>query len=165
MTLKPTKASFPAITLADTNSSQTTILDLKTAYATQTSLSTGPSAVKILFNKRPLAGDVKTLNEVLPTPFDAAEVEFGVMIIGSAVPSAPAEQATGSAPLSEQAAEKAPAASGQASQSTDSVMADGPGGTVLDDLFWSDLQAFLVQRTKSETEGARLTEVFRKAAA
>jgi len=152
----------------------TTILDLKTQYASQASLDM--SKVKLLYNKRP-ASDLKTLKELLPTP-TPSNVEFSVMVLGGAasgvstppvstptasspaveipdptsVPTKADRQA--SAPLSEKAEQIAEVASSTAQHAAEVLKSEQ---------FWLDLKDFLMQRLRDEQEGERLMSVFRTA--
>ncbi|KAF1953139.1 hypothetical protein CC80DRAFT_478098 [Byssothecium circinans] len=154
ITLKPMKPTTPTIPVPNISAAKTSIYDLKTSYATSTSL---PAAkIKILYKKKPVA-DSKTVAEVIGT--DAGdEVEFGVMVMGGAVPTpvtsppavAPTEAEKGL--VSGEKVEGGPAA-------------QGPSGkeVVAGDAFWDDLKGFLVQRIRDEKEGERLVGVFKGA--
>ena len=169
-------ASSPLV--LDNQEANTTILDLKTHFATQSQ--TELSKIKLLYNKRP-ASDLKTLRELLPDPTPTS-VELSVMVLGgastpsgitsppiastpTAAPSTPAVEVPDPtmrtkaeqqdpAPLSEKAemrAESAGTASGQAE-------------VLQSEQFWDDLKDFLVQRLRDEEAGERLLGVFRGAA-
>ncbi|GAB7342546.1 hypothetical protein MBLNU457_g0724t2 [Dothideomycetes sp. NU457] len=175
VTLKPMKGPSEAVTLSSQDAN-TTVLDLKTQYATQASLDI--SKVKLLYNKRP-ASDLKTLKELLPTPTPSS-VEFSVMVLGggsgasgistppvytpaasspaveipdpTSVPTKADRQAP--APLSEKAEQIAEAASSTAQHAA---------GVLKSEQFWLDLKDFLMQRLRDEQEGERLMGLFRSA--
>ena len=163
--------------ILDNQEANTTILDLKTHYATQSQ--SDVSKIKLLYNKRP-ASDLKTLQELLPDPTPSS-IELSVMVLGgsstpsgvtsppvstpTAVPSSPAveipdpTQPTRAdqqdpAPLSEKAEVKAESVG---------ATTGGAAEVVRSELFWSDLKDFLVQRLRDEEAGERLLGVFRAA--
>jgi hypothetical protein len=77
------KSSFPTVPLSDIDAAKTSIYDLKSQYATQSSL---PAAkIKILYKKKPVT-DSKTVAEVIGQDV-TGDVEFGVMIMGGATAS------------------------------------------------------------------------------
>ncbi|KAI8940720.1 hypothetical protein NX059_001986 [Plenodomus lindquistii] len=162
ITLKPMKPSTPTIPLSAIDPAKTSVFDLKQQYATQTSI---PAAkIKILYKKKPVT-DSKTVAEVVGA--DAAgEVEFGVMVMGGGV----ASPAVGGTPVQSPPAvapsesEKGLAGAGAATSSGGPAAA-GPSGkeVVATDEFWSDLNNFVLQRTKDEAESERLLGLFKKA--
>lgn len=149
------KKEHPTVPLSSITPSSTSIYDLKAAYASQTSI---PAVkIKILYNKKPVT-DSKTVGEVVGA--DAGtQVEFGVMVLGGAV----ASPATSSPVQSPPALAPSEHDKGLGSQ-TAAPAAQGPSGReVVDDVFWSDLKGFVVQRIRDEKEGERLVTMFRDA--
>ncbi|KAH9872863.1 hypothetical protein J1614_005257 [Plenodomus biglobosus] len=164
ITLKPMKPSTPTIALSNIEPSKTSVFDLKQQYATQSSI---PAAkIKILYKKKPVM-DSKTIAEVVGA--DAgSEVEFGVMVMGGGVASpvvggTPVQSPPAVAPSE---ADKGLAGVAAATNLTSSVpAAAGPSGkeVVATDEFWSDLNNFMLQRTKDQAESERLLGLFKKA--
>ncbi|KAH5832372.1 hypothetical protein HBI96_013270 [Parastagonospora nodorum] len=155
ISLKPMKPTHPTIPLTDISASKTSVFDLKSHYAAQSSIPA--SKIKILYKKKPVA-DSKTVSEVIGQ--DAAgEVEFGVMIMGGAV----ASPAAGTPVTSPPAVAPSEAEKGLAGEAA--PVAVGPSGkeVVATEEFWSDLKNFVMQRTKDEAEAESLTKVFRGA--
>ncbi|CAI6333686.1 unnamed protein product [Periconia digitata] len=155
ITLKPLKPNTPTIPLSNISPAKTSIYDLKTAYATATSL---PAAkIKILFKKKPLL-DSKTVAEVIGA--DAgSDVEFGVMVMGGAT-------ATGASSASSPVTSPPAVAPSEADKGLGGApVAQGPSGkeVVAGDEFWADLRGFVLQRIRDEKEGDRLMGVFREA--
>lgn len=154
ISLKPMKPTTPTISLTNIDPSKTSVFDLKSQYASQTSI---PAAkIKILYKKKPVT-DSKTVAEVIGQ--DAgADVEFGVMVMGGAVASPAATTPVASPP----AAAPSEADKGLASAGSAAV---GPSGkeVVATEEFWSDLNNFVLQRIRDEAEGQRLVGVFRSA--
>ncbi|KAH7386922.1 cell-cycle control medial ring component [Phaeosphaeria sp. MPI-PUGE-AT-0046c] len=158
ISLKPMKSSFPTVPLSSIDAAKTSIFDLKSQYATQSSI---PAAkIKILYKKKPVT-DSKTVADVIGQ--DAGgEVEFGVMIMGGAT----ASPAVGTPVTSPPAVAPSEAEKGLAGASTDGgPAAQGPSGkqVVATDEFWHDLKGFIMQRTRDETEAERLAKMFRGA--
>ncbi|KAF2128600.1 hypothetical protein P153DRAFT_342487 [Dothidotthia symphoricarpi CBS 119687] len=157
ITLKPLKPNTPTVPLPAVDAAKTSIFDLKTHYATSTSIPA--SKIKILYKKKPVQ-DSKTVAEVVGG--DAAgDVEFGVMVMGGAVAAGtsggggtPVQSPPASVPTE---SEKGLASGGAA--------AVGPSGKelVATDEFWGDLQNFVLQRIKDEAESERLVGVFKAA--
>ncbi|PVI02781.1 hypothetical protein DM02DRAFT_612756 [Periconia macrospinosa] len=164
ISLKPLKPSTPTIPLSNISAAKTSIYDLKTAYATATSLPAGK--IKILFKKKPV-GDSKTVAEVVGDADAGSEVEFGVMVMGGATAagvsssSSPVASPPAVAPTE---AEKGLGGGGAAGE-TSAPAAQGPSGkeVVASEAFWEDLHGFIVQRIRDEKEGGRLVGVFREA--
>lgn len=149
------------------------MLDLKNRYAAKSRLDV--AKIKVLLNKRPCS-DLKTIKDLLPDPTPAT-VDFTLMIMGTAqspaapstpaaaspaieipdptLKTAPAAASTDPAPFSERAEEYAETTSHTHDTSTEMLSSDE---------FWSDLQAFLVQRLRDEAQGERLVSLFRQAA-
>lgn len=159
ISLKPMKSTFPTVPLSNIEAAKTSIFDLKSQYATQSSI---PAAkIKILYKKKPVT-DSKTVGEVIGQ--DAGgEVEFGVMIMGGATasPAAAATPVTSPPAVAPSEADK-----GLAGASVDGgPAAQGPSGkeVVATEEFWSDLKGFIMQRTRDETEAERLAKIFRGA--
>jgi hypothetical protein len=155
------KPSTPTISLPTIDASKTSIYDLKSQYATQTSI---PAAkIKILYKKKPVT-DSKTVAEVIGQDV-SGEVEFGVMVMGGATAASPA---TGSTPVTSPPAVAPPseAEKGLAGASAEHApAAQGPSGkeVVATDEFWSDMKHFIMQRTRDEAEAERLAKIFKEA--
>lgn len=151
------KPTHPTVPVPSVTASSTSIFDLKTAYATQTSI---PAAkIKILYKKKPVT-DSKTVAEVVGS--DAgSEVEFGVMVLGGAV-ATPVQSPPAVAPVEEEKG----LASGSVAAAAENAgpAAQGPSGKdVVNEAFWEDLKGFVVQRIRDEKEGERLVGVFKSA--
>ncbi|KAF2854277.1 hypothetical protein T440DRAFT_442915 [Plenodomus tracheiphilus IPT5] len=162
ITLKPMKPSTPTISLSNVEPSKTSVFDLKQQYATQASV---PAAkIKILYKKKPIT-DSKTVAEVLGA--DAGgEVEFGVMVMGGGVASPAVGGTPAQSPPAVAPSEADKGLAGAATGSTSSgPAAAGPSGkeVVATEEFWSDLNNFVLQRTKDEVESERLLGIFKKA--
>ncbi|KAF2012813.1 hypothetical protein BU24DRAFT_443140 [Aaosphaeria arxii CBS 175.79] len=158
VSLKPMKSTFPSVSLPAVTPSQTSIFDLKSAYATQTSIPV--AKIKILYKKKP-ATDSKTVAEVVGQDV-GGEVEFSVMLMGGAVPTTPVQSPRAVAPPTE--GEKGLSAEVDAA-GAGGPAAQGPSGkeVVASEEFWGDLQSFVVQRIRDEGEGQRLVGVFKEA--
>jgi ubiquitin-like protein 4 len=154
ITLKSLKPSAPSITLSSINVSTTSIFDLKSQYASQTSLPT--SSLRILYNKRPCT-DSKTVADVLGSAVESSEkqIEFSVMVMGG---TAPATSAAAATPPTSTPGDKMDV-------DTDPPVAQGLSGeeVLKTDEFWRDLKGFLMQRIRDEKESERLFEVFKGA--
>ncbi|KAF2680220.1 hypothetical protein K458DRAFT_312325 [Lentithecium fluviatile CBS 122367] len=157
ITLKPLKPTSPIVPLSNIDPAKTSVYDLKSSYATSTSLPA--SKIKILYKKKPVT-DSKTVAEVIGS--DAGtEVEFGVMVMGSATaggtpvaspPAAvPSEAEKGLADAKYEGGGAVPAAQGLS------------GKEAVNDAFWEDLRGFVVQRIRDEKEGDRLVGIFKSA--
>ncbi|KAJ4987439.1 hypothetical protein SVAN01_07039 [Stagonosporopsis vannaccii] len=167
ISLKPMKPTTPTLPLSAVDPSKTSVYDLKSQYATSTGI---PAAkIKILYKKKPVT-DSKLVSEIVGAEA-AADVEFGVMVMGgatagSATPSAesPVESPAAAAP-SESDKGLAGAGAGANLGAPGGAAAVGPSGkdVVATDEFWGDLKNFVLQRIKDEQEGERLVGVFRKA--
>ncbi|KAK7184264.1 hypothetical protein PSPO01_09641 [Paraphaeosphaeria sporulosa] len=157
--LKPMKPPHPTVTKDAVAPAATSIYDLKSAYAAQTSIP--PAKIKILYKKKPVT-DSKTVAEVVGV--DAGtEVEFGVMVLGGAVAGGtPVQSPPAVAPGEE---EKGLAgAVDQGTSKTETPGAQGPSGqAVVNAEFWDDLKGFVVQRIRDEKEGDRMVGVFKSA--
>ena len=152
------KPSHPSVPLNSVDPTKTSIYDLKTHYASQSSISA--SKIKILYKKRPVP-DSKTVAEVIGQDV-TGDVEFGVMVMAGAA----ASPAAGTPVTSPPAAAPSEAEKGLGSGSADGgPAAQGPSGKeiVATEEFWSDLKNFVMQRTRDEAEAERLTGVFKGA--
>ncbi|ROW12885.1 hypothetical protein VPNG_04720 [Cytospora leucostoma] len=105
----------------------TSILDLKTAVSSETSIPT--DKIKVLHKKKPVS-DSKVLKDLLGDAETSAE--FSVMVIGGAAAAVPA----GSKAEENEPASVAQGVSGEAVLETDA--------------FWTDLRGFLLQRIRDE---------------
>ncbi|KAF2999404.1 hypothetical protein E8E13_006948 [Curvularia kusanoi] len=160
ISLKPMKPTTPTLPLPAIDPAKTSVYDLKSQYATSTSI---PAAkIKILYKKKPVT-DSKLVSEIIGA--DAgSDVEFGVMVMGGATAGASTPSAESPA---ESPAAVAPSETekGLAGATTSGAAAIGPSGkeVVATEEFWGDLKNFVFQRIKDEQEGERLVGVFRKA--
>ncbi|KAH8724822.1 cell-cycle control medial ring component [Phaeosphaeriaceae sp. PMI808] len=158
ISLKPMKPPHPTLTLATLDVNKTSIFDLKTQYASHTSIPA--PKIKILYKKKPIA-DSKTVAEVVGA--DAGlEVEFGVMVMGGAT-----AVVGGATPVASPAA-TTPSEGEKGLAGTEEVpapVAQGSSGkeVVATREFWGDLKNFVMQRTRDEVEAERLVGVFRRA--
>ncbi|KAI5365405.1 putative Ubiquitin-like domain-containing protein [Septoria linicola] len=173
-TLKPMKAG-DTVTLSDVTL-DTTIYDIKSQYAQQTSLQ--QDKIKLLLNKKPTA-DLKTLKDLGVE----GNVEFSIMIMGGsgatpraqspavsspsafAPPPAPATAESKGDPMDIDGKTGAPDSEAAANEAAEKEpSADTAAGILKTEEFWTDLQGFLSQRLRDEKEGQRLAGVFREAA-
>ncbi|OSS45306.1 hypothetical protein B5807_10333 [Epicoccum nigrum] len=158
ITLKPMKPTTPTLPLSSIDPAKTSVYDLKSSYASSTSI---PAAkIKILYKKKPVT-DSKLVSEIIGA--DAgAEVEFGVMVMGGATAGVASPSAESPA---ESPAAVAPSESEKGLAGTGAAAAVGPSGKelVATEEFWGDLKNFVFQRIKDEQEGERLVGVFKKA--
>lgn len=115
----------------------TSVLDLKTAVSTQSSIPI--DKIRILHKKKPV-GDAKVLKDLVSG--EETTLEFSVMVIGGA----------GSVKMEGDVLLTAP-------------VAQGPRGAEIlnTDEFWDDLKGFLTQRLKDQGEGEKIYGLFRKA--
>lgn len=113
----------------------TSLHDVKQAVSSQARIPA--DKIKLLVNKRPVQ-DTKILRDVLGIEDGAAvpkSIEFAVMVLGGAASVLPAE---------------------------DEKKAPVTGGPMpVDDSFWADLKAFLMQRLKDESLGTDMAETFK----
>ncbi|CAM1503912.1 Fc.00g015030.m01.CDS01 [Cosmosporella sp. VM-42] len=115
----------------------TSLLDLKTEVSSQTRIPI--QKMKLLHNKKPVP-DSKVLKDMLEET--QMNIEFTVMVIGGAAAIPPPEEPV-------QALAEAPAA-------------EPTGANALEtEEFWSDLQGFLSQRLKDQTQAEELSSLFR----
>ncbi|KAF2430424.1 hypothetical protein EJ08DRAFT_243133 [Tothia fuscella] len=142
ISLKNSKSPCSSLNM-ESQALTTSIYDLKAAYAAKSGGST--DKIKLLYNKKPTQ-DSKTLKDVLGEAAETAkEVEFSVMVMGggaAAVSSPPIET-----PQPEMAAPPAQGTTGKDVLKTNE--------------FWEDLQGFLQQRLRDESEAANLTTLFK----
>ena len=167
-TLKPMR-SGESVTLTDITL-DTSIHDLKTQYAQQTSQPL--DKVKLLLNRKP-AADLKTLKELGVHE----DVELTVMVMGGAsgTPAAtsPATEKTepplpAAVPLDRGAKMDIDTPAPQSEKAPVEVEGTKTTGMTTDGIletqeFWTDLQGFLAQRIRDESEGEKLAGVFRRA--
>ncbi|KAJ4379119.1 hypothetical protein N0V86_005162 [Didymella sp. IMI 355093] len=164
ITLKPMKPSTPTLPLSGIDASKTSVYDLKSQYASATSISA--SKIKILYKKKPVT-DSKLVSEIIGA--DAgADVEFGVMVMGGAAAATPSESPAASpaaAAPSESDKGLAGVDAGANTGAAGGAAAVGPSGkeVVATEEFWGDLKNFVLQRIKDEQEGERLVGVFKTA--
>jgi hypothetical protein len=142
------KPSSPVVPLSAINSATTSIFDLKQSYATATGIPV--AKIKILWKKKP-ATDSKTVAEIVGQDAGSS-VEFAVMVLGGATPTAPVASPPAVAPSESEKGLGGPAAQGASGKEV-----------VVTAEFWEDLKGFIVQRIRDESEGARLAGVFKAA--
>ncbi|KAJ5948058.1 hypothetical protein N7466_001073 [Penicillium verhagenii] len=159
ITIHVKSARNPVLEFSLPNSplSTTTVQDLRDAVGQRVTDAQGnPVAlekIKILCNKKPVAGTGKTVAEILEAEpsmlVGGKEVEFKVMIIGGAktIDLSEAQPATA------------------AHEGSVPKPAIGPSGAevVRTEAFWNDLQGYLEQRLKDKNEADRLSTLFRDA--
>ncbi|KAJ5765094.1 Cell-cycle control medial ring component [Penicillium odoratum] len=159
ITIHVKSARNPALEFSLPNSplSTTTVQDLKDAVRQRVTDAQGNAValdkIKILCNKKPVAGTGKTVAEILADEpgmlVGGKEVEFKVMIIGGAktIDVSEAQPAT------------------EAHQASPPKPAVGPSGleVVQTEAFWDDLQGYLEQRLKDMQEAKRLRVLFKDA--
>lgn len=125
----------------------------------------GIEKIKILLNKKPVPPSKRTVVDALDDkPGTVKEIEFGVMIMGGA-PDPPPQQPSASTAAS-QKAETAPMEGVEATRvSSEPVQPGAASGTAVLETtaFWDDLQGFLEQRIRDQSEAQRLRGVFEKA--
>lgn len=160
--MKPTTPTLP---LSAIDPSKTSVYDLKSQYASSTSI---PAAkIKILYKKKPVT-DSKLVSEIIGA--DAgSDVEFGVMVMGGAVGASTPSESPAASPAAAAPSESDKGLAGVDAAANTGVAggaaAVGPSGkeVVATEEFWGDLKNFVLQRIKDEHEGERLVGVFRKA--
>jgi hypothetical protein len=107
--------------------------------------------IKLLYNKKPTT-DSKTLKDLLGDAAESAkDIEFTVMVMGG-IPAGASPGIQSTEPSA--ASATTPVAEGSGSSGKDVLSEDG---------FWIDLQGFLQQRIRDETEATRLSSLFRSA--
>ncbi|KAK5046365.1 hypothetical protein LTR84_008166 [Exophiala bonariae] len=164
--LKSARNPNMTLTLPSLNPTTITIQSLKEQVQSYLG---GPSVVgidkiKILLNKKPVPPSRRTVVEALDDKLGTAkEIEFGVMIMGGA-PDPPPQQP--SATATRQAAEITPMEGVEATKVSSEPVQPGAasGAAVLETpAFWDDLQGFLEQRIRDQSEAQTLRGVFEKA--
>ncbi|KAL4939823.1 hypothetical protein BDV06DRAFT_224661 [Aspergillus oleicola] len=150
--------------------STTSIADLKDAVReriveTNSDNKVASEKIKILFKRKPVSGNAKTVSEVVSDAGEEAllggggSVEFGVMVMGGArVLDSPEGQSQGQV---EGQAERKVSEGGE----TTAKAAVGPSGEdVLQTVqFWDDLQGYLEQRLKDEDVARKMRGLFKGA--
>lgn len=133
----------PPLSLSlSSQSSATSIFELKTAVANHLGTEGGRvDNIRILYKKRPCS-DSKTVKDVLGNEPTGGEVEFSVMIIGSTTADSGAEGGNGSTPVAQ-------------GLSGDSVLAT--------EEFWLDLKGYLTQRLRDEEKAESVWRSFKQA--
>lgn len=135
ITLKSLRNPPLDITLKD-QPPTTSILDLKTAITSQTSIPV--DKIRVLYKKKPVP-DSKVLKELVGE--EETKVELSVMVLGGAAAKKDDEEVI----------------PGEVAQGAHGVE------TLESEEFWGDFKAFLVQRLRDEGEGEKVFGVFRKA--
>lgn len=154
------------LTLSGVNPATTTIQSLKEQVQSHLG---GPSVVgidkiKILLNKKPVPPSKRTVVDALDdkSPTATKEIEFGVMIMGGAPDPPPQQQ-------QQQQSTSAPPTPMEGVEATrvgsDPVQPGAvSGASVLESAaFWDDLQGFLEQRIRDQSEAEKLRALFEKA--
>ena len=169
MNLKPTKPGLSPLTVSGQELT-TSVFDLKSAYSKE--ISHPVDKIKILYSKKPVA-DTKTLRDILGDEAPSAkDVEFSVMVMGT--PGSGASQPTSQAQtpaavdIPEPTMADAPGseqAQNDAGKEKESLNVDSGAHEIETEEFWNDLKGFLVQRLRDESEGERISKVFRNAIA
>jgi hypothetical protein len=163
VSLKPLKGS-DQLHLAS-QSPNTTVLDIKSAYAEKFKLD--KTKIKVLLNKRPCT-DLKTLQDMLPDPLPE-QADFSIMLLAGA--SIPSSAACSLAPPATQFPEPQtlpldPAPGSEHAQAEAEALPhahDNAKQMLQSDEFWADVQDFLTQRLRDQSQGQRLATLFRKA--
>ncbi|KAI5211056.1 hypothetical protein AUEXF2481DRAFT_656600 [Aureobasidium subglaciale EXF-2481] len=166
VSLKPLKGS-DNLDLPN-QSINTTVLDLKAQYADKFSLD--KTKIKVLLNKRPCA-DLKTLKDILADPLPA-KADFSIMLLaGASTPSQASTPVPASPVVKPEESQKLPPDSAPLSEHAQAEAEalphahDNAAQMLKSDEFWADLKDFLVQRLRDESQGERLTRLFRQASA
>ncbi len=139
----------------------TSLLDVRSALAARTGVSA--AKLRLLYNKRP-AADSKALKDFVgdgdkgkssSSPDAPVTIELGVMVVGGAATVAAAHEA---------AAAAAAAATGtKAAAAAPSQRAGAAAPAAESEGFWTDLRAFLVQRTGDTKQADELFSLFLRA--
>ena len=171
-TLKPMRngetITLPSITL------DTTIHDLKTQYATKTSIP--QDKIKVLYNKKPVT-DLKTLKDI----GIESDAELSLMIMGGTggtpraqspavtaekervpVPVPTTSEAKGD-PMEVDEKTSAPESEKANAEAEVKKEVEGAAAILKTDEFWADLGGFLSQRLRDDEVAARLLTVFKSA--
>lgn len=154
---------IPNITL------DTTIHDLKTQYASKTSIP--QDKIKVLYNKKPVT-DLKTLKDI----GIGSDAELSLMIMGGSggtpraqSPAVAAEKERVPVPEPKgdamQVDEKtsAPESEKANAEAEEKKEAEGAAAILKTNEFWADLGGFLSQRLRDDEVAARLLTVFKSA--
>lgn len=156
ITVNIKSARNPALEFAIANAplSTTTVQDLRDAVSERVTDAQGNPVnldkIKILYHRKPVSGTGKTLAEVLADEPEmlagGKQAEFGVMIMGGAK----------TVDAQQEAAE---------TQNVSPSKAAGSSGVdaLQTEAFWDDLQGYLEQRLKDESEAKRLRALFKEA--
>jgi ubiquitin-like protein 4 len=171
LTLKSSRNPALTITLSDIDPNTTTISQLRESVQSELGGSTIIAAekIKILRNKKPVPASKKTVGNALEgeTLEKGKTVEMGVMVLGGA-PDPPAK--TGpihggdAAPVPPLAAPEVPAPAAEKMDGIEKASlpppVQGPSGKEIleTEEFWTDMQGYLEQRIKSESEAVRLVQ-------
>lgn len=122
--------------------------------------------IKILYNKKPIPASKKSLADALDGGQQQTDkdLDLAVMVMGGA-PDPPSEppkmpvSTTGTSTMDDEKMEDVETQTGTAVQPGEvsgKAVLEQPG-------FWDDLQGFLEQRIKDETEAKKLRDVFERA--
>ena len=141
------------------------MLDLKDRVARELRLPQGVEKVRVLYARKPVGADTRTVKEVLGGDEGLKElggkaikgevaVEFGIMVMGwkGGDEGSPAPQV-------ERAAGTGAGADTAGKDTADAMDVDEKEG----EDFWEDLKGFLLQRVKDEGRATQMVETFREA--
>ena len=142
----------PPLSLSlSSQSSATSIFELKTAVAKHIGVEGGRvDNIRLLYKKKPCS-DSKTVKDVVGNVVTGREVEFSVMIIGGAAAEA-LQGLENTIPGVEGGNVSSPVAQGPTG---DSVLAT--------DEFWLDLRGYLIQRLRDEEKAENVWRSFKQA--
>ena len=149
----------------------TTIHDLKTQYASKTSIP--QDKIKVLYNKKPVT-DLKTLKDIGIE--SDAELSLMIMVGGGGTPRGqspavtaekervpvPAAAPSGDAVDMDEKT-SAPESEKATAEAEERKLAEGAAAILKTDEFWADLGGFLSQRLRDDEVAARLLTVFKSA--
>ncbi|KAL5340669.1 cell-cycle control medial ring component [Aspergillus crustosus] len=179
ITLKSARSPVLNITIPGAPLSTTTISDLKDSVReriadTNSGGKVPLEKIKILFKRKPVTGNGKTVKEVIADTGDEGvellsggkEVEFGVMVMGGAkVVEADGDETSQSERGEEGGGVPLGGSGSVVGGQTTAKAAVGPSGdeVLQTEGFWDDLQGYLEQRLKDEDVARRLRGVFKEA--
>jgi hypothetical protein len=169
------------LSLSSLNPTTTTIQSLKEQVQSHLG---GPSVVgidkiKILLNKKPVPPSKKTVSDALDDKPATRDIEFGIMIMGGAPDPPPQQHSAAPTLATGPGSEKAAAEAAQRTSSQPTPMegveatkaapepvqpGTASGASVLESpAFWEDLQGFLEQRIRDQSEAQILRGLFENA--
>lgn len=128
----------------------------------------GIDKIKVLLNKKPVPPSKKTVSDALDDKPATRDIEFGVMIMGGA-PDPPPQQHSVAPTLAtgpETSSQPTPMEGVEATKAAPEPVKPGAasGAALLESpAFWEDLQGFLEQRIRDQSEAQVLRGLFEKA--